>query len=222
MELKKIAEGLKPAAEAVKPLTEGTAKFLALLLKPGTREFGEWIGDRIHIMRVQNLEKLAVKTKAQLDAYGTKPKPVPTKILVEVVEKCSIEDDEEMIDRWASLLASSASGVNVPPSYVQTLASLSPTEARFFDYVARRQGHIESTLEAGIIVSSLQRESNLTETEFNRVTLSLVRQQLLRRISLPISRGILNNNPIKETEYLGTSPFGNDFLDVCSPHAPDP
>jgi hypothetical protein len=131
------SEGL---AGAVTPFTEGAAKFLGLLIRPGAEQVGGWIGDRLQIARRQNVEKVLAKAKARLDADDVTPVTVPTKILIPLIEKCSIEDEEDMIDRWANLLAASASGVNVPPSYVQTLADLSPTAARLLDQLSKTTG----------------------------------------------------------------------------------
>ena len=204
----------------MKPLTEGTAKFLGLLVRPGAEQVGEWIGDRIQIARHQNIEKVVSKAKAKLDADGTEPRPIPTKILFPIIDKCSVEDEEDMIDRWANLLAASASGVNVPPSYVQTLATLSPAEARLLDLISRRQAFLES-FPAHYVVqqTALKEESKLPDVEYRRVILSLFQLGLVRRVpeKQALEYPTVANMPIFSALLVATTDFADDFLAVCSP-----
>jgi hypothetical protein len=219
-ELQLAAEGAYSLL-TLKPFTEGTVRFLGLLLKPGAQQVGEWLGERISMAKQQNIEKLAAKTKARLDALGTEPRPIPTKILVSVLERCWVEDEEEMIDRWANLLAASASGGNVPPSYLQTLATLSPIEARLLDLLSRRQ--TTSSVVPGrkaMDQSALRQEANLPDSEFRRAELiRLIQLGLLQRMpeKTAIERSVITMTPVSTVSLIGTTEFADDFLEVCSP-----
>jgi hypothetical protein len=65
-------------------------------------------------------------------------KPVARKILVPALEKASLEeaDDEVMVDRWASLLASAAQDVKVQPRFVGILEELAGAQAVCLEKVA--------------------------------------------------------------------------------------
>lgn len=66
-------------------------------------------------------------------------RPVPRKILVPALEKASLEDahNHVMIELWANLLASAATGQKVEPRYVGIIAELSGSQAKCLSDLAR-------------------------------------------------------------------------------------
>jgi hypothetical protein len=130
-----------------------------------------------------------------------------------------VEDDDEMIDRWANLLAASASGGNVPPSYVQTLATLSPIEARLLDLLSKRQSFVNANEDRAMMTEPLRGEAKLPMADFRRATLSLSQQGLVRRVPLQpaFENAVVTSAPIFQADYIGTTAFADDFLAVCSP-----
>jgi hypothetical protein len=70
-----------------------------------------------------------------LDA-GFTPKAVPTKLLFALLEGASLEENEDLHDKWAALLANAASPRMadwVRPSFSETLKLMPPEVARFLD-----------------------------------------------------------------------------------------
>ncbi len=66
-------------------------------------------------------------------------KPVPTKLLIPLLEASSLEDpdDEEMHDLWANLLASASSKANVQPRFAGILKELQGRQAKLLEKIAR-------------------------------------------------------------------------------------
>jgi hypothetical protein len=60
--------------------------------------------------------RLLQRAKEMIDGTGLAPKRVPLKVLLPIFENASIEDDDDLQDRWAALLASNAAG-----KYVSTV-----------------------------------------------------------------------------------------------------
>jgi hypothetical protein len=62
----------------------------------------------------------------------------------------TLEDDEEMAERWASLLANVAGGArDVPPSFASVLRDLEPEQARILDHVYQTMMQIAPELRRG-------------------------------------------------------------------------
>jgi Abortive infection alpha len=107
------------------------------------RPFTEARGLKADILRLQR-EEVAIEIARRgrekvLIEEGREISPVPTKILVPLIEKGSCEDidDSEMIDRWASLLASAALDQNkVAPRFVGILGELSGSQAVLLERIA--------------------------------------------------------------------------------------
>jgi hypothetical protein len=113
------------------------------LLSPIT-EWAGLKGDALNfkrkLLRVQQEEtlvRIASRVREKL-ADGEITRHVPRKILIPAIEKASLEevDDDVMVDRWASLLASAAQDVKVQPRFVGILEELSGAQAECLERVA--------------------------------------------------------------------------------------
>src|ERR1022692_379693 len=96
---------------------------------------GEW-EDRLKARRFLRRAKVYTKLKQQLDDSGIDPQEIPEKIWVPALQAVSLEDDETLQDKWASLLANAASPGGSTPVTVQfpkILANLSARDATFLD-----------------------------------------------------------------------------------------
>lgn len=70
-------------------------------------------------------------------ASGLPPSAVEDKLLRAVLEDGALEEDEDMQERWANLLANaSTTPARVRVVFPKILAELDPTEARFLDGLA--------------------------------------------------------------------------------------
>jgi hypothetical protein len=113
------------------------------LLGPITKELG-LIGDdfgsiiRFYVNR--NLRKVFRKWAEQRD---NQPLPPETNIgrLIPVIQLASLQDNDELQERWAALLENTVKTPDeVLPSFGQTLSELTATEAR---YLSRLYTHVE-------------------------------------------------------------------------------
>lgn len=95
----KAAAELEPAVEA---FAEATGS-----LEP-VREATGWITDLIRYRRLPHQAKLLMKAAEKVKATGLPPSAVSDKFLRAVLEDGPIEDDEDMQERWANLLANAA------------------------------------------------------------------------------------------------------------------
>ena len=122
--------GIGKVAESVELGTRKVRGLLSLFLKPSITQLGLFGGDWLKSQRETQLAKTLAKAKAKLNAGKLAINPVPLKLLKPIVEDCSLEEDEDMIERWANLLAAAACGDPVLPTYVRLLAELTPNEAQ--------------------------------------------------------------------------------------------
>ena len=91
------------------------------------------------MQREEVLYQIARKARERLAAEGIQPMPLPNKFLIPFLEKASLEEeDSELVDRWADLLASaSAHPDRRHPRYPQILSEITSREARILRQVAR-------------------------------------------------------------------------------------
>src|ERR1017187_3868959 len=131
--------GIGKMAESAELITREVRELLSLFLKPSATQLGLWGGAWLRIQRESQIAKTLAKAKAKLDDAGLSINPVQPKLLVPLVEACSLEEDEDMCDKWANLLAAAASGDSVSPLHIQTLATLTSEQARLLDCLQKVQ-----------------------------------------------------------------------------------
>ena len=127
----KVAEGA--LTEGAKEVANG---FLRTVLHgPGEALSGLW-ADKVNERRHANLIKIAIRAKERLDAAGISPKAVPLSIIHPALEAASLEEDPDLQDTWANLLANSADPRMhnaIPPSFPAILRELTARDVKFLD-----------------------------------------------------------------------------------------
>jgi hypothetical protein len=123
----------KAGAEAVfAPVRD----FFNRLLGPAADELGGILADPIRMYRFKRSVRLLEKVKRFCSETGFEPKSVPLKILLPILENASLEDDEDLRDRWANLLANATMPEGkTHPSFVQVLEGLTSLEAKFLSAI---------------------------------------------------------------------------------------
>lgn len=135
-----MSEELELAAKAVQEVLPAVEDFAeAAGLTAPVRELASWVTDLIRYRRAPHQAKLLVSAAAKVRASGLPPRAVSDKLLRAVLEEGPLEDDENMRDRWANLLANGCtdSYARARPAYVDVLRQLEPIEAQMLDQIVR-------------------------------------------------------------------------------------
>ena len=128
-------------------------KFLEGVSGGARREVGAWIGDHFRYRRMKAQLKLLEKATEHLRRAGRDPREVKWSVLFPLLEAGSLEEDDEMSDRWAALLASAAdpAAAEVPPSFPEVLKQLSSDDARILDFIVRAGLNAPAALDANYL-----------------------------------------------------------------------
>ena len=179
--------------------------------------------------------------KRIIHAAGFEPNSVAPHLLFPILEAASLQEDEELQDRWACLLANAARpgrADDVLPSFVEVLKQLSPFEAqclkKLIEEVGRDEGrrqrlnlnfgqeHQIAPLMMGSPVTLAGGGGNPEGLRRFRLALSsLLRLGLIeRRVKQPHGPMGLPLNPTDLLEEYWLTEFGHRFLRVCEPPRP--
>jgi hypothetical protein len=204
------------AAKSAEVMTRELRKLILPFLKPVVSEFGGLFGDLAHLGR-ERIMKVLTSSKAKLAESGLEPQQVQTKTLVPLLQACALEDDENMIELWANLLASAASADSIPPVFVQTLSALSPDEARLLDALKKQQMELPRKSKPCIKVEEFRLSAPSPPQVFQRSIISLFRLGLVEMVfDAQLMGGYPHWPPIKDINFIGTTPFADEFLAACT------
>jgi hypothetical protein len=216
-----VPEQDKDSAELVRYMAEEVtpevSRFMGTVAGSPSLEVGELIAEQIRAWRFQREIKHVKKAMKQLDDAGMSPSAVPLRTLAPLIEGGSLESDDSMSDRWASLLANAASGErDVPPSFPGVLRELEPVQAQLLDQTYDLSMQIAPDLRHthGLDRRSLLRGMGLTVEEYAYHVDNLIRLRLVR--SLSTLQG-------DDSRVVALTEFGRAFVRACRPPAqPDP
>jgi hypothetical protein len=213
-----IIVGLKyvgqPGAELVKD-------FLGKILTPVAETSGEVLAHPIKEFqrrRVDRANQLVIDAATIADKSGLVVHEVPGRILWPLLEKGSVEEDDELRRKWAQLLANactdSSSTPQVLPAFVHILGELSPLEVRILDWLL-------TTYDTPVVVQSPEAEENNTRPTLGSLLEHFeidVNEALLLCINLErLSLLTLIHTPIAEPAQfmIIIHPFAIHFVRMC-------
>jgi hypothetical protein len=107
---------------AVEGLLQPYASLISSLLGPAADEFGLMLRDHVRVFRARRMARLFQKTKEMVDGGQIDVLPIPLKLFLPIVDTASLEEDDELQDRWAALLInSSGSAMPAAPDILRQL-----------------------------------------------------------------------------------------------------
>lgn len=199
-------------------------EFLGKITDPGLRQLGGIIDDKILFWRFKNQVNLLIKAKDFLESKGISPQNVPLKILVPLLDNGSLEENENIVDKWVALLANAANPnykEKIRPCYIEMLKELSPIEVKLLDDLYKKsivyiedknRNYIEVKLD---IITFL----NISETDYDLIIDNLFRLNILYS-PLKVSGGttwgsmtLSTKDRIRDEVFL--TPLGFSFIKAC-------
>ena len=178
------------ASKAVQELAKTTGKAI-----DASREAGGFIAryisgpldqgvgifeDRLKYMRWERQVRLMSRAEAFLKQSGLSAptRAVPLKLAIPLLQGATLEEDDDLQDRWAVLLVNAANasfGVEIQRSYVNILEQLNTLEVQVLDTLYSLP--FEQSQHAGIITADLPHNARIVqekETDFVRPSETLV------------------------------------------------
>jgi hypothetical protein len=164
-EIKETAGAVQEVAKVVKQV----GGFLDTVFGPSAKQFGELMGHRVNFWKTMCLADLAEKTVVLMNTRGLDPKLVRHLGFPEVIpliEAASYEDNDEVQDLWAKLLASALdpeTGVKIENVFVSLLKEIGPAEARLLQIIREHGGPATSQLSS---VDDLREATTMLDGEW--------------------------------------------------------
>lgn len=215
--MNEIAELGKIADSMTKELRQLIYNFLA----PGVKEAGYYIADKVKFLRFTNAIKAMEKARKILESHGIYDASIELRNLVPLIEKCSLEETDDLIDKWANLIASAAIDRSFSPSYISILSSLSPIESLVLDIISRSDRKVAKMgiyQYYGIEIPVLIEKSKCVRADLVGILNNLNRLGLVTRVFEKDPALIWGNPPIGtlQNELVGLTPLGGRFMIACN------
>ena len=209
------------AQKVIEESVKAAKEFLGRLINPALEEGGGIISDTMKLWRLKNLVKITIKAKKFLEERGIKPERVLPKTLLPIIENGSLEEDDDMRNRWSAMLAHAAdpsSEVKIRPGYPSILKELSPLEVKILDDIYKFIKGIseEKRKNAGILKEKVLQAFKISSEEYDIIADNLFRLNLCQP---PSSEGgtTIDKYPLvlRTYDFIKLTPLGVDFIRAC-------
>lgn len=197
-------------------VTPEISRFVGTVLGSPSFELGELVAGEVRLWRFRRNLRHVRKAEQLLDEAGMNPKQVPLRTLAPMLESGSLEDDEELSDRWAALLANAAAEEtpDVPASFPAVLRELEPAQAILLDQLYVTTMKLAPELRNrrhGLDGLGAARDAGIPEDDYGYHADNLVRQ------------GLAESPANQSSPLLVLTDFGQRFVRSCwPPNRPDP
>ena len=205
-------------------------EFLKKISGPFADEVGLWFRDKLREYRARNTARTVSSAQQMLVNARKEVREVPLRTLVPLLDGASIEDNSELGELWAALLANAADAdaKGIPPIFPSILQQLTPFDARVLNRINEviREGLREDPLPLGRV-----RESERWGAR--RAELALAESfpdQLEAAVDTLGALGLIEHEPPLRYEHgevfttgmdeLRLTALGRHFIEACSPPAP--
>ncbi|WP_319502144.1 Abi-alpha family protein [uncultured Draconibacterium sp.] len=197
--------------ESTQKAIETVTLFLEKIVNPPLNELGLLFQDKVRLWRFNNQLKIVAKAQKMVEEHNISVQPVSLKILAPLLDMGSLEEDENLQDMWAHLLANYANKELHLKSTIFPfiLSQLSNREAVVLNYNFQTEelGYFENKSD----------ENNFFELEeyelMNLLRLRLLAEQYSTNKALAgFAPGLSSSLRVK----THLTPLADEFLKACT------
>jgi Abortive infection alpha len=210
---KTISAGIQGDQDAVNKFFDG-------IIPDFVKDGAGILSDQVKLWRWTRQIDIIKKAQVKIESSGLSKRQIPLKVLVPIIQNSSLEEDSNMQNKWANLLANAATGnVDVSPNYAAILNELSPLEVSILDKVyfeVNKELNYEKRREIQFDSSKLKSMFSIQDEKMDLVIENLYRLNLFQS---PAGRGAtLGNFPfaLRTTKIFEFTTLGYEFVKACS------
>ena len=116
---------------------------------PMADEVGKYLQLKVRMWRVKSGVKALQDADRMIKDSGLKQVQVKRKFIAPWMENVLIEEDDDLLKRWAGLLASASTDGQMPPYYAAILGSLNATDVKLLDWTKGTMKEVYKIEDAG-------------------------------------------------------------------------
>ena len=244
-EITEIAKATQEVAKTARSGIEaasGFGSFLSRVLGEPLETAVGMVTDKLKFMRLERRTRLADRYNETMAQRGLKSEyqPVPLKIALPAIEQATVEEDNELQDLWANLLASAHDPTlnNIVRSgFVDILKQLEVVDVHVLNYVytdilTRNLPNVEEwqtkhgrdlrlePVKYGVRGSDVENALRIPDSIYNCAVDNLVRVQCLafyvEEVYLPISLKEEKASFVHDYDWITITTLGWNFVRACT------
>jgi hypothetical protein len=183
--------------------------------------------DAARAWRIRNAIRLFERVQAFAREHGFTFRPIRPRLLFPILESASLEDDQDLSQRWAALLANAARtdyAGDILPGFPDILRQLTAGEAQFLDSAYDEITNRSEERRAEVLEANPNFRGDVAFMGISGKLLgvldpvlidNLERLRLVTRNQIPLSLDNKIINVMPPANHLYISPLGTSFIQAC-------
>lgn len=176
--------------------------------------------DQVKLWRWKNQVNIILKAREKVQASGLDKMQVPLKVLSPIIQNSSLEEEENMQEKWVNMLANAVTQhVEVSPNYAAILNELSPLEVVILDNIftkVNKESDYKKRRAIQFDATKIQEIYGLTEEKMDLIVENLFRLNLAQP---PAGAGIQLGDhkfTLRTTKVFEFTTLGYEFVKACN------
>ena len=198
---------------------EEVKSFFDSIIPNFVRDAGGIISDNVRFWRWQNQVNIVKKVKEKIEESGLSKKQIPLKVLVPILENSSLEEDDNLQEKWANMLANAISGKKtINPNFVSILSELSPLEVSLLDQIHNEANQVKEYEERKNLQFGRENICKLLNIDIPTADLVIENLTRLGLFQSPSGSGIQVGKykfALRTTEIFELTSLGFEFISSC-------
>lgn len=178
------------------------------------------LSDQVKFWRWNNQVIIIKKAQSIIDRSGLSKNKIPLKVLIPIIQNSSLEEDENMQNKWANMLANAATrNVEISPNYAAILNELSPVEVSILDKIfieAEKESDYKRRKAIQFDTKKLQSILSISDEKMDLIIENLFRLNLLQA---PAGQGMMLGSlplALRTTQIFEFTTLGYEFVKACN------
>lgn len=225
-EAKAVQEVAKTTGQAIEAAKEAGG-FIAKYISGPLEQAMGIVEDRLKYVRWERQQRFMQRSQEflRLSGLSAPTRPVPLKLAIPLMLGATMEDDDDLQDRWAALLVNAANADfkdEVRRSYAVILEQLTPLDARILDVLYALP--FELSQHDGIVTAHLPVHARITgekEQELSKPPEEII-LSLSNLARLGCVRPTMTYGGGESYERVNPTIAGKAFVKACSVLPPEP
>jgi len=218
-------EAQKAAAEAFgKEVAQNIFGFLSDITRPPAKELGGLLADYVKWFRFNTQLKILRKAQKLHEENKIQHQKIPLRIVANLLDSCSWEEDDWMQTRWAALLANAATldeKLDNYSTHVEILRQLSPLQVKCLDIMYSEKEYparlYSRSLPSYHYEGYLRRDLGVPQEDFRLLCESLIRLNLIhpKLVYERDSWTYPEDKVYRDLEEVSLTYLGQDLVKKC-------
>lgn len=214
----KIKGSLQTQQAELEASKDEIAAFFDGVIPKFVKDGGGILSDTVRYWRFKNSVRIVNNAKELILNSGLKKQEVPLKVLLPILENATLEEENDMQNKWSNLLANAITATkNISPNYAEILKELSPLEVALLDkiYDEIKDKRYEDRKNMQFSKNKICEIFSLSSEQADLIIENLYRLNLFQA---PAGHGIAVGEykfALRTTEIFEFTTLGFKFVEAC-------